>query len=216
MADESVDNTCKIMGENLKTLITRNNMSQKDLISAVPLLGSPSALSLYIKGERKMPPELVKALAQFFRVSTDYIYGMSPDTLIEVPDIHYVKVINSVHCGDPSDILDDSEYEYVPMVEGYHPGCFALRLEGDSMMPEFRKGDIIFADPNQVPQPGDYVVAQTDDNQGTFKKYRERYEPDGSMYFELVPLNPDFATINSKMKNITIKGVFMSLFRKGR
>lgn len=40
MADESVDNTCKIMGENLKTLITRNNMSQKDLISAVPLLGS--------------------------------------------------------------------------------------------------------------------------------------------------------------------------------
>ena len=215
MADESIDNTCRIMGENLKKLITINKMSQKDLVSAIPLLGTSSALTHYIKGDRKMPHELVKALAQFFKVSADYIYGIQSDTLIDVPDIHYVKVINSVHCGDPADIVDDSEYEYVPMVEGYRAGCFALRLEGDSMMPEFRKGDIIFADPNLAPTPGCYVVAQTDDNQGTFKKYCERYEADGSTYFELVPLNPDFGIITSKMKNIIIKGVYVSMFRKG-
>ena len=75
--------------------------------------------------------------------------------------------------------------------------AFALKIEGDSMSPEFQPDDVVIIDPEVAPLPGDYVVAKLDgDSRATFKKYRNRgTAANGTPIFELVPLNVDYATI---------------------
>ncbi len=54
-------------------------------------------------------------------------------------------------------------------------GCFALRVEGDSMEPEFSPGALIIVDPNAQPKPGDFVVARIEgEAKATFKQYRPK------------------------------------------
>ena len=40
--------------------------------------------------------------------------------------------------------------------------CFALRVIGDDMQPEFNDGDIVIVEPGGVPKDGCYVLAHTD------------------------------------------------------
>lgn len=90
------------------------------------------------------------------------------------------------------------------------PHAFALTIHGNSMLPEFREGDIILVDPDVVPTPGDYVVARNAENEATFKKYRSRgVNAHGEPIIELVPLNPDFPTLHSETTPIQIIGTMM-------
>lgn len=67
----------------------------------------------------------------------------------------------------------------------------ALKVRGVSMEPEFREGDYIVIDLEARIQPGDLVVAVTDeDSEGTFKRYVKK--KDG---FVLQPINPEFKEI---------------------
>ncbi|KKB86452.1 hypothetical protein VW29_02510 [Devosia limi DSM 17137] len=79
---------------------------------------------------------------------------------------------------------------------------FALEIDGESMMPEFKPGDVIIVDTGLEPIPGDYVVAALEgESEATFKKYRPRgNDADGKPVIELAPLNPDYPslTISSK------------------
>lgn len=81
------------------------------------------------------------------------------------------------------------------------PRAFALEIIGESMLPDFRPGEVIIIDPDSAIRPGDFVVAKTDgDEEATFKKYRPRgYDDDNVEIIELVPLNEDYPseTINA-------------------
>lgn len=88
--------------------------------------------------------------------------------------------------------------------------AFALRIKGDSMLPEFREGDTVIIDPSVAPMPGDYVVAKNGENEATFKKYRPRGMNDnGQQVFELVPLNEDYPSMRSDLTNIDIIGTMV-------
>lgn len=68
---------------------------------------------------------------------------------------------------------------------------FALRVEGDSMEPEFCEGDYILVDPERTPAPNDFVIAKLEeDNSATFKQLKHR---EGKTV--LHPLNPAYPDI---------------------
>lgn len=53
---------------------------------------------------------------------------------------------------------------------------FALRVKGDSMMPEFSDGEVIIVNPHVAAVPGDYVIVKNDEEEATstfiqLKKY---------------------------------------------
>jgi SOS-response transcriptional repressor LexA len=79
---------------------------------------------------------------------------------------------------------------------------FAIEIEGDSMRPLFRPGDRVVIDANIKPEPGDFVVAQSD-GALTFRKFRSR----GDTQFELVPLNDDWPVIRSESTLVKVIGV---------
>ncbi len=123
-----------------------------------------------------------------------------------VPLISYVQAGMMTEAVDPY-LLGDG-FEIVLTHIPVSPRTFALRIKGESMLPEYKPGDVVIIDPEVSPQPGDMVVAKNTDEEATFKKYRPRgTSATGDMIFELVPLNDDFPVLNSERDHLHIVGV---------
>lgn len=123
----------------------------------------------------------------------------------KIPLINYVQAGKWTGIGDyggiDSFVLSDLDLSN---------DAFALIIRGRSMLPEFREGDRIIVDPEVVPIPGDYVVAQNGEDEATFKKYKEiGTDENGNKVIELVPLNPDFPTMRSDRDPIRIIGTMI-------
>ncbi len=84
------------------------------------------------------------------------------------------------------DVTLEPPLEWVPFV-GTNPHTFALRVQGDSMEPDYPQGHIIIVDPEIPADPMDLVVALNGDGEATFKRLtRENGE------WFLMPLNPRY------------------------
>lgn len=100
--------------------------------------------------------------------------------------------------------------------------CFALKVSGASMEPDFRENDEIVIDTSIRPCPGDFVVAlrvnkKTGGMETVFSKYRSRgCDMNGTDVFELVPLNDDYPAYNSQVENLTVVGVVVEHRRSYR
>jgi len=105
--------------------------------------------------------------------------------------------------------------EYITTSLKISKGSFAIRINEDSMEPEFKQGDIVIIDPSVKPVPGEFVVAiKNNDAEAIFKKYRELEDDQ----FELTSLNPDYRTISTLGKQIKIVGTMVEhrIFRRKR
>lgn len=125
-----------------------------------------------------------------------------------VPLISYVQAGYWTEATDPATVGDG--FEYLLTDQELSGSAFALQIEGDSMLPQFKPGDRVIVDPEICPQPGDFVVAMNGGHEATFKKYRPRsLDASGNVVFELVPLNEDFAPMRSDQTPIRIVGTMM-------
>jgi len=128
----------------------------------------------------------------------------------KVPVLDHVQA--GAWTGVDSGLSESDIREYVLSSLDLSPSAFAMFIRGDSMLPEFREGDMIIAEDPEVapPRPGDFVVAVNGSGEATFKRYRERGLNEASQnVFELVPLNPDYPTMRSDVTHIRIVGTMM-------
>ncbi|MCL2162238.1 MAG: XRE family transcriptional regulator [Betaproteobacteria bacterium] len=147
-------------------------------------------------------------VADFFTSSTKKGRSFAPPGSRRIPRLSYVQAgcwMETSYPG-PDDDVDDwilSEFKL-------SQGAFALRIRGDSMMPEFREGDTVIIDPEVPPKPGDFVVAKSGGGEATFMKYRPRgLFADGVEVIELAPLNDDYPSMRSDITPITIIGTMV-------
>lgn len=125
-----------------------------------------------------------------------------------IPLISYVQAGCWTEASDAATVGDGFEYLLTDL--DLSGSAFALEIQGESMLPEFRPGDRVIVDPEIQPQPGDCVVAMNGGQEATFKKYRPRgINERGDTVFELVPLNEDFAPMRSDQTPIRIVGTMM-------
>lgn len=113
-----------------------------------------------------------------------------------------LPVLTYVQAGEPfTDYIDDfaagAADEYTPIdsasAKRLSPYSFALRVEGTSMIPDFREGDLVIIDPEESFKSGDAVVAKlSGKSRATLKIYMDRgVDARGREQFDLVPLNKD-------------------------
>lgn len=125
-----------------------------------------------------------------------------------IPLVSYVQAGHMTEAVDPYALGDADEWMLTDL--DLSSNAFALRIKGDSMLPEFREGDTVIIDPGVLPLPGDYVVAKNGENEATFKKYRPRgVNEQGQQVFELVPLNEDYPSMRSDITPIRIIGTMV-------
>jgi len=101
----------------------------------------------------------------------------------------------------PYPITDRTQVEWVRL-EQASDRAIGVVVEEEDMMDTIGPGDHVFLDPELEPQPGDYVLAELDDEKKVvFRKYRPRQrDRAGVLVVELTPLNEDYPTyvIDSK------------------
>lgn len=132
--------------------------------------------------------------------------------LFKIPLITYSQVVLLNQSKDSNCLTN---VEYITTSLKISKESFAIRINEDSMEPEFKQGDIVIIDPSIKPIPGEFVVAvKNKDVEAIFKKYREL----GDDQFELASLNPDYKTINTSDKQIKIVGTMVEhrIFRRKR
>ncbi|MCT7656139.1 S24 family peptidase [Oceanimonas sp. NS1] len=114
-----------------------------------------------------------------------------PSNVTAGPEIKgQFPLISWVAAGAWHDITEihPSEAPLYPCPVKCSDKTFVLRVQGISMEPLFRDGDLIFIDPNAEWRHGSYVVARLDDhNEATFKQL---VIESGQKY--LKPLNKDW------------------------
>jgi len=120
--------------------------------------------------------------------------------------IRLVPLISFVQAGSFKEAILNAQDEFVATYAGdLGEYAFALEITGDSMYPEFKAGDKIIVDPDVQPMPGDYVIAQNDGHDATFKKYKPRgFDENGREYFELIAINENYPNLDSRFQSIRI------------
>jgi len=117
-------------------------------------------------------------------------------------DTRRIPIISYVQAGSFCEAVDayargngfDEMFIDAGLAAKLGPHAFALKVEGDSMRPDFNPGDIVVIDPDLPPRPGDIVVAKLGrESSATLKKYRDRgVDANGVRVIELVPINNDY------------------------
>lgn len=137
---------------------------------------------------------------------------------IQESGIRLVPLISFVQAGSFKEAVLNAQDEFVATyASDLGQYSFALEIVGDSMSPDFRPGDKIIVDPDVQPLPGDFVIAQNNGHEATFKKYKPRgFDENGREYFELVALNENYPNLDSRFQDIKIIATVIDHIRKLR
>jgi len=130
------------------------------------------------------------------------------------PDSPRVPLINSVAAGYPSHFTDldypariADEYLAVPGVSD--PDIFAARVVGDSMLPDYRAGDIIVFSPARDAADGDDCFVRLEpDHDTTFKRV---FFEDSGERVRLQPLNDRFPPRTVDREHVA--GLYPAVYR---
>ncbi|UCM49373.1 LexA family protein [Aeromonas caviae] len=224
------------INERIKQTRKRLGYSQEILGSRVGV--SRVSISQWERGENTPNGRYLNELAAALGVTVDWLLTGEGDAVVSpreqqvagyhnvepalIPQGNRIPILSYVQAGNWREICEqatafDGNVEYVTASVDIGPCGFGLWIRGDSMLPQFKEGDLIIVDPDEAPQPGDFVVAKNGSEEATFKKYRPRgIDEYGCDMFELVPLNEDYPTMFSDRQLITVIGVMIEhrIFRK--
>jgi SOS-response transcriptional repressor LexA len=130
------------------------------------------------------------------------------------PTVHgKVPLISWVQAGHASEVVDllhpGDGYEWIDTTCQIRRHTYALRVQGDSMTPDFPEGCIIVVEPELDPLPGDFVIARNGDDEATFKQLIK----DGADFY-LKPLNERYPI--KPLGHYHVIGVVRELVRRFR
>lgn len=170
---------------DLKKIFQERKESKKGVTQAkaAEALGiTQGAVNHYLNGINALNAKTASDFAKFLNANVrdfsprlaDEIENLSaantspgPDVYNEVPLISWVQ---AGHWSEAVDLLQPGEGERIATTYRPRRHTYALRVNGDSMEPEFTEGDIIIVEPDETPRHGSYVVIRQNGSEATFKK----------------------------------------------
>jgi len=173
--------------------------ADKDFAEAA---GIPAALVSQLKnGSRDIGDKLARKIETAFGkmpgwLDADHSYRVKEGPASNIADgpVNYglIPLISWVKAGNFSEVIDNyapgDADELLPCPMRCGASSFALTVDGPSMEPEYRHGDIIYVDPDRAAANGSHVVAKVPyANEAVFKKL---VIDSGKTYLEA--LNPDW------------------------
>lgn len=170
--------------ERLRSVREQRNLSQKQVADYLGI--TSQAYGYYERGERNPGSDNLRKLANYFDVSVDYLLGRDQDQ--NQINNRYIPLLGSVPAGIPIEAIEDIE-EYIDIYPRFvkHGELFALRVQGDSMEPDLRNGDIVIIEKQEFVENGDVAVVRVNGEDVTLK--RVKLTNKGLM---LIPSNPAY------------------------
>ena len=166
----------------IKELRTGLGIKQADLAKALKV--SQATMSGYETGKYEPDLKTLKAIADYFAVSVDYVLG--GNTMPTAIKGIRVPVYAAVAAGIPIEAIEDIvDYEEIDAALAATGDFFGLRIKGDSMEPRMREGDVVIVRKQDDADTGDIAIILVNGNEATVKKIKK--EPSG---ISLIPNNP--------------------------
>lgn len=169
------------IADNIRRIRKAHNLSQEDFGKIAGV--SSMAVSQWENNRAVPRMGAVQRIADYFNISKGEVIDEESDVAKYPPPPNAmpvrgtsamvpVRVLGSTHAGERMD-EDESDYE-VEFPEGVverHPGCFALKVEGDCMDRRYPDGCMVLVDPAMEPRNGLAVVAEFDDGRSLLRTY---------------------------------------------
>ncbi len=120
-----------------------------------------------------------------------------------------IPLLGTVAAGSPIEAVSTPDTVAVPADIVSRKECFALRVEGDSMIDDhIVDGDIVLLEARKQPRNGETVVALVRCDEVTLK----RFHLDGPTV-TLAPANPHLKPMEFPAEDVEIQGVVIGLLR---
>lgn len=196
----------------IKELRGQKNIKQAELAAAIRV--SQAALSGYETGKYEADIDTYKRIADYFEVSLDYLLGNDGNFQngIRIP------VLGSVPAGIPIEAVEDIiDWEDLSLdMLGGGKEYFALRVQGDSMYPDYLSGDTVIVRKTPVCSSGDDCVVYVNGYDATLKQIKLN---DDEHTMTLLPRNPaypprTYSKAEIETLPVSIAGVVVELRRK--
>lgn len=191
--------------------LSKKNISQKEFCEFLQI--PKQTPTDWKSGKSKSYLQLIPQIADFFEVSTDYLYGketpaVSKSNYIELNDqkIYMIPIFETVSAG-----LGAFASDYI---SGYMPMYFdngedaknsiCIKVQGDSMYPKIEDGDIVLVRKQDSVDSGSIAVILIDNEEGVVKRIFY-----GNDWIELQSFNPTYKPmrfVKNDMNRITIIG----------
>lgn len=165
----------------LRILREKAGLSQAALAKKLGI--NQSAVAAWEAGRNKPENAKLEAVASIFGVSTDYLLGR------EIGHSNRIPVIGTIPAGVPIEAIEDVlDYEELPesMFSGGRE-YFALKIQGDSMLPRYEDGDVVILRKQETCESGQDCAVMVNGNDATFKRVRMNEK-----MLTLQPLNPAY------------------------
>ena len=138
------------------------------------------------------------------------INDLKPKEKIKINNIetNRIPLLGKIAAGTPIEAISNNDkFIDVPSSDPSFRECYALYVEGDSMIDEgILDGDIVIIEKKQDVKNGDIVVALIDKEEATLKKFRKRgdtiaLEPANKSYKTQI-YGPDRIIVQGKLKTL--------------
>ncbi len=231
----NLDNIMKNLAERLKyatEVLPSKRIKGVDLARAVGV--KPPSVSDWLSGKTKtMEGENLLKVSKFLGVNPNWLAcgNGSPrnsdeknndeelsNVIFRDLKLHKIPVLDYVQAGFWHEVVYDGttphSYTYTDYLGSNPESIFSVIVEGNSMEPDFKEGDMLIVDASITPKPGCYVIAQNGSHEATLKKYRVlSHDEYGRDIFELIPLNTDYPILSSIKHEIRIIGIIVRHIR---
>lgn len=153
--------------------------------------------SAYVSNWRRrgIPTDRLGRAADVLGVSVDdlmgRVQGMPPQGMAMLLTGH-IPVVGHARLGEKfTDYAKFTEYDGDLPIPSRDPMAYALRCDGESMMPRIQPGEFVIAEPSLEADPGDEVVVQDTHDRVMVKRYL--YWRDNRLY--LGSINDNYPTV---------------------
>lgn len=189
-------------------------LSQRELADAINV--HQTAISQWETGKTFPDMGTAQALADYFRVSVDYILGRT-DIFQEISKGIRIPVLGIIPAGIPIEAIEDVLDHEEISADWTHGGkeYFALKIRGNSMSPKYLENDVVIFLKSEDCNSGDECAVTINGNDATFKRVIKQ---NGGIVIQ--PLNasdfePEFYS-NHDIENLPVRiiGIAKELRRK--
>ena len=198
------------MGERIKMLREQRGITQNELAEICKV--SDKAVSTWENGRNIPRMGAIQRMADYFGIPKSAII----ENIVPPVDAIRIPVLGNIPAGIPLSAVEDIEdwEELSPDMLRGGKEYFALAIKGDSMMPEYRDGDVLILRKQDSCETGDDCAVMVNGDDATFKRVRRSEKG-----IALQPLNPAYDPMffsNEEIMSLPVRiiGVVVEIRRK--
>ncbi|MDO4450035.1 MAG: S24 family peptidase [Moraxella sp.] len=211
------------IADRIRQQMTEHDISQADIHRATG--AGKATISSWLDGKTEPSSKYIASLADALKCNMEWLVvgknnthaidktkqaigNIRPAMTKSRKEVRYAPLLARVPAGEfknTGDLTHDTYISYDQ--ERASDDCYWLEVYGDSMEPDFNKGDLILVDAGRQARAGDYVVANLDDGDSTFKRYKACHDDNDGDYVQLIALNSFYTPIDSRKVQFHVAGV---------